>query len=265
MHSFYSTIVSPDTTITTLITIPTAAETSSSASHNDDGTQTGKLVGGIVGAIGGCLIIGVFAFLFLLWRRRGRITNQLPDFADENLQETQEKFGFKKLFGAKFTPASGSRGISGFNDLENQLDMKSAALTGAAVAGGQYGSHDADTDFEYRGVSNSNNLGSVFRSSGNNTGLNSGGVNSSSASTRQNHSRYNSVVVPAMETMSEDDQGHEEMFEFNTDNLHGLSDQEPSSEFDFEDDILLPPDRQPVFPSGDYHSNTSKLRFTEEI
>lgn len=213
-----------------------------------------------MGAIGGCLIIGVFAFLFLLWRRRGRITNQLPDFADDNLEENQEKFGFKKLFGAKSTPPSGTRGVSGYNDLENQLNVKSAALGGAA--GAQYGSHDTDTDFEYRGVSNSNNLGSVFRSSGNNTGLNSGGMNSSSASTRQNHSRYNSVAGPPMETMDEGDHA-QDIFDFNTDNTVELS-EDRLSEFDFDDDVLRP-ERQPVFPSGDYHSNTSKLRFTEEI
>lgn len=264
MHSYYSTIVLPDTTITTLITVPTAAETTTAAALSNNSGQTGKIVGGIVGAIGGCLIIGVFAFLILLWRRRGgRITNQLPDFADDNLEENQEKFGFKKLFGAKFTPPSGTRGISGFNDLENQLNVKSAAL--ASAAGAQYGSQDADTDFEYRGVSNSNNLGSVFRSSGTNTGLNSGGVNSSSASTRQNHSRYNSVVGPPLETMAEGEQGHEEMFEFNTDNSLGLTDQERSSDYDFDDDLVLHGDRKPIFSSGDYHSNNSKLRFTEEI
>lgn len=220
-------------------------------------------MGGIVGAIGGCLIIGVFAFLLLLWRRRGRVTNQLPDFADDNLDENQEKFGFKKLFGAKFTPPSGTRGILGFNDLENQLNMKSAALAG--TAGGHYGSHDTDADFEYRGVSNSNNLGSVFRSSGTNTAMNSGGLNSSTGSTRQNHSRYASEGGPALETMDEGDQGHEEMFEFNTDGTPELSDQDRSSEYDFDDDIVLRNDHQPIFNSGDYHSNNSRLRFTEEI
>lgn len=258
-HSYYSTIISPDTTITTFITVPTAAETSNNDNRSSNGTQTGKLVGGIVGAIGGCLIIGVFAFLFLLRRRREKITNQLPDFADDNLGQYKEKFGFKKLFGAKFAPPSGTRGISSFADLEDQLNMKSAALAGLASI--QYGSHDTDGDFEYRGVSNSNNLNSVLRS-GTNTSLNSGGVNSSSASVRLKHSRYNSAIGPPMETMTESEQGQEDVFGFCTDNTLELS-EDRSSDFDF--DEIFRSEHRAIFPKGDYHSNNSKLRFTEEI
>ncbi|RKP30085.1 hypothetical protein METBISCDRAFT_27725 [Metschnikowia bicuspidata] len=250
-------MVWPDTTITTLVTVPTVAEANAAARNS--GAQTGKLVGGIIGGIGGCLVVGALAFLFLLWRRRGRVVNPLPDFADDNLEGNRKKFGFKKLFGTNDTPPVGTRGISGFNDLENQFNVKSAAL--GAAGDTQYGSHDADTGFKYRGVSSSNNLESVFRS-GSNSGLNSGGLNSSTGSTCQPHMRYDAMVLPPMEPMAEGDAGEE--FSSFHDETPELSDQDRSLDFDYADDIMLRADRLPIF-GGDHHSNNSRLRFTEEI
>lgn len=160
--------------------------------------------------------------------------------------------------------------ISGFNDLENQLNMKSAS-----VARGGYG-HDTDTDFEYRGVTNSNNLDSVFRSSATNTDPNTSGQNSSSASTRQGHSRYNSVLIPPMDTMHEgnfalDDHlgtpyptedtplaGHE------SENHNVFDDHDRSSEYDLDDELLFNQAPHQLW-TQENHSNNSRLRFTEEI
>lgn len=251
---YYSTIFFPDKTITTQVTVPTAAE---DAGNND--AQTGKLVGGIVGGVCGCLVVGALAFLFLLWRRRGRVLNPLPDFADDNLKGNRKKFGFKNLFGTNDTPPVGTRGISGFNDLENQFNVKSAAM--GAAGDTQYGSHDAETGFKYRGVSTSNNLESVFWS-GSNSRRNSGGLNSSTGSTRQPHMRYDAMGLPPMDPMAEGDAG-DEFVSFH-DETPKLSDQDRSLDFEYADDIMLRADRLPIF-AGDHHSNNSRLRFTEEI
>lgn len=201
-------------------------------------------------------------FLFLK-KRRNKVTNQSPDFADDTLNnDLNEKFSFKKLFGLKTT--SGAGGVAGYNDLENLNSRAGVPLTGAY--------HDStDDDFEYRGITNSNNLDSVFRSSASNTGQNSGGQtggqNSSSASARGiNHSRYNSVILP-MAPMPEgpvEPSGYDPA----VGGYHARafsSGTEPGRSSDDIDDELFFKEAHAPFLSDEHHSNNSRLRFTEEI
>lgn len=191
------------------------------------------------------------------------MTNQLPDFADETSGDLSEKpgGGFRKLFGSKATGAGA--GAAGFSDLERNDNP---------VPAGGY-ARDTDDDFEYRGVSNSNNLDSVFRSSGNNTGQNSAGQNSSSASTKQ-HSRFNSLYEP-MTTMHEGGTPFENLetpyptTEAGVDvfnNSSSETDQDRSSEYHLGDELFFSPQPHPIWQNvGEDHSNNSRLRFTEEI
>lgn len=200
-------------------------------------------------------------FFLFMKKRRSKVTNQLPDFADDTSGELSEKLGgFRKLFGAK-TTGVGARDISGSNDLERQTNNLSAI----PVAGYHQDSND---DFEYRGVTNSNNLDSVFRSSGNNTGQ-----NSSSASTNQ-RSRFNSVYNPML-TMPEGggpDPGPNDIFQSHEDstsaplpNFSIDTDHDRSSECE-PDDELFNREAHGLLPShGEEFSNNSRLRFREEI
>ncbi|SGZ49154.1 CIC11C00000003539 [Sungouiella intermedia] len=198
-------------------------------------------------------------------KRRSKVTNQLPDFADDSTADLNEKLGggFRKIFGSKATSTSGP--LTGYRDLEGQPAV--------APAGAGY-PQDTDEDFEYRGVSNSNNLDSVFRSSGTNTGMNSGGQNSSTGSVKQ-QSRLNSVYNP-MSTMHEGaaEESKDNVFQYPSeivpeDQLHNLSSEtehDRSSEFELEDELFF--NRQPNHlwqNQGEDHSNNSRLRFTEEI
>lgn len=225
-----------------------------------------------MGAIGGTIVIGALVVVFLfLKKRRSKVTNPLPDFADDTLGEQEKRGGFKKLFGAKATAPAYSGEISGFNDLENQLNQKSAAFGGSAA--GAYGSHDTDNDFEYRGVTNSNNLDSVFKSTASNTGQNTTGQTLSSASMGQGHlrghSRYNSVLVPQMDTMHEGGY-YDEGAPYPTEDYPLTGEQEKSDVFgdrssdDLDDDLLFHQAPHQLW-SQDHKSNNSRLRFTEEI
>lgn len=213
-----------------------------------------------MGSIGGTILIGSLVVLFLFMKKRRRkMTNQLPDFADDSSGNLNEKFGgFRKIFGSKATSASAP--MSGYLDLEGHPN---AAAAGAFP-------QDTDDDFEYRGVSNSNNLDSVFRTSGSNTGQSSGGPNSSGGSVKQ-HSRLNSIYNP-MSTM------HEGPSESRDDVLPSSEHPSPgypvqndldrhrSSEYDLEDDLFFNREPNKLWThEGEGHSNNSRLRFTEEI
>lgn len=212
-----------------------------------------------MGSIGGTIFIGAMVVLFLfLKKRRSNVANQLPDFADETLDEDlSEKFGgFKKLFGSKATTDTSP---GGYNDIERQLNARSQL-------GGGFNDVN-ENDFEYRGVTNSNNLESVFRTSGSNTGQNSGGQNSSATSTRGNgHSRYNSVVQP-MAPMAEGVVGETDpaVRGYPVREFHDETDPDQISEYEYDDNDIMFANTQAPYLYPEAHSNNSRLRFTEEI
>lgn len=228
------------TTITTYITVPSAAPNDDSESSSGGGgsNNNAKLIGGLVGSIGGTIVIGSLVLLFLYLRRRNRnsLKNQNPDFNDGSDDESLKKGGgFKKLFGSK--------GIS-------EADMKTFDHVQAP--------DDAEGDYAYRGVTNSN-LDSVFKSSATNSGSNTVYYGSTAAgSTGQNstrHSRYNSMAYP--QAFDEDEE------QFNFGNVNHTRD----SSGDLEPDEYLSHENllqeNPIF--GDGTSNNSRSRFTEEI
>lgn len=255
----------PDTTITTLVTVPTAAvSTNDSSSGGSD--KNAKLIGGLVGSIGGTILIGSLVVFFLFMKkRRSKLTNQLPDFADDTSRESNEKFGgFRKLFGSKAAAGAGAGGVAGYDDLERQVNQK-LAIPAAGYA------QDTDDDFEYRGVSNNNNLDSVFRSSGNNTGQNSSGT-----STKQ-HSRFNSVynpMAPMAESGPHDFQEEDAFFDnkemtlvpLALHNFSSETDRDRLSEYELEDELFFHREPHQFWQNGGEElSNNSRLRFTEEI
>lgn len=260
----------PDTTITTLVAVPTTAD----GSDSDGGTsqRNAKLIGGLVGSIGGTILIGSLVVLFLfLKKRRSRVTNHSPDFADDTSGESNEKSGFKKLFGlgAGGAAAGGAGTVDNYNDLERHLDSRAAVsdpfLGGAAAAtAGGAAAHDTSEDFAYRGVSNSNNLDSIFHGSGTATGGNSndgtGGMNSSSASHRgPGHSRMNSDIN-RMDTMPEHQDNNQ-----NYGAMGGTHVRERLSEFEDEDELFFQAHNHAPLLMEENHSNNSRLRFFEEI
>ena len=196
-----------------------------------------------MGAVGGAILIGALALLVFLKKRNKKVTNQLPNFADEALSSDNEKAtGFLKIFGAKGgAAATGGGGVSTYND------------------------------FEYRGVTNSNNLDSVFRTSGGNTGVNSTG-HASAAETPRQHSRYNSMIVPGMGTMHETEptdqpagQPAEAPYPTQDDDVHSaLIESEKSSDYGTDDDFLFHEEPH-LFWTNEHHSNNSRLRFTEDL
>lgn len=210
--------------------------------------------------------------LFFFFRKRNnRLTNQLPDFAEDS--SLSEKLGsFKKLFGQKSSAVAGGTGVSGYNDLELQINYKSAAVAGGAAGAAAANHGDADEDYEYRGVSNSNNLDSVFRLL---RGLST--PQTSGHASVKTHSRYNSVYNPMepMEPMSEHPvheplEHEQEVHEGPRDELVDVpyddsppypedEDLSPSS-----DGSLIFQDPQQPWTDGN-HSNNSHLRFQEDI
>lgn len=266
---FTSTLsVSPDTTITTLITVPTAAQadTSNSDSHQTTAQKNSKLIGGLVGSIGGTIVIGslVVLFLFLKKRKQSSYTNQSPDFNDDTSGEDgyNDKFGFRKLLGSKNTANTLGAGTAATDFERNTRGVHPGPFV-----------EPADDDFQYRGVTNSNNLDSIFRS----TATNSTGPNSGQASARVGHSRYGSVANP-MSTMPEnrgyydstneyssggaaDTFGHSR--EHSDDTEGGFH---PSDYEIYDEELPLPRVHRPSDVFGtEVHSNNLRSRFTEEI
>lgn len=76
-----SVLIRPDTTITTVIAVPTSANIDDNQGKST-AERNSKLIGGLVGSIGGTILIGciVVLFLFLKKRKRNGLTNQSPDF-----------------------------------------------------------------------------------------------------------------------------------------------------------------------------------------
>lgn len=317
-------IVRPDTTITTVVAVPTSAtiqeNTQSTAERNS------KLIGGLVGSIGGTILIGcvVVLFLFLKKRKRNNLTNQSPDFNDDSLDSTKLsqdnsnlKFGFGKFWKRldnqnnnqdKQMEYVGNPAIFGNRNLNHfdssgdlPVDPSVTGITGAgaataAVAGSginnglsrgsgsknsksntfdierqlnaNYGTiHDDDSnpDFVYRGVANSNNLDSVFRSSQNTSrGSSGGGVGSSAGLTPNRNSRINSFGNPL---------AYPDDFNFNEEPYHNdRNSPYPNDSEDSDDehisiynDLIEPNPRASNIFGDEEVSNNSRSRFTEEI
>lgn len=259
--------VSPDTTITTLITVPTAAQDiTSSDNHQSTAQKNSKLIGGLVGSIGGTIVIGslVLLFLFLKKRKRSSYTNQSPDFNDDTSGEDgyNDKFGFKKLLGSKNTANTLGAGAAAAEHDRNARGFQTGPFA-----------EPVDDDFQYRGVTNSNNLDSIFRS----TATNSTGPNSGQISARVGHSRYGSVANH-MSTMPEnrgnydstneygsaaaaDSYGHSR--EHSDDTEGGFH---PSDYEIYDEELPLPHiNRNSDVFGNEVHSNNLRSRFTEEI
>lgn len=240
----------PDKTLTTLVAVPTTAHESSSSGSNDG--RNAKLIGGLVGSIGGTLFIGAMVVLFLfLRRRRSRVTNHSPDFVDDTLaEESNEKLGFRKLFGSKHG-STNVGGVAGYNDLERNGDP----FTGNTGNG-----RDLDDDFAYRGVSNSNNLDSVFHGSGNNSGGNPSAPGSEPNT--NHHSRMNSngpgYPLGAMPEAEHSPDSFDEDFSPPRNNRFS------GFEEDYDDLYFQEHTHAPLL-TEESHSNNSRLRFFEEI
>lgn len=196
--------------------------------------------------------MGAFIILFLFLRkRRNRLTNHSPDFNEDTSDSSgtnNEKSPFRKIFGAKVRHSTGA--VAGMNDMEQQINNK---------ASGVKDSDFSDDDFAYRGVSNNNNLESVFRSSGSNTS----GPNTGQNSNR--HSRMNSygnMLGPSYYTLNESAEGNE--FSDGR-NVSGRSEKYyPAEESLSDESVLLPANRTQLF-GDESASNNSRSRFQEEF
>lgn len=185
-------------------------------------------------------------------------------------------------------------GAARADDLERQINDRAGVNTAGAGVGasGPFSSSEED-GFQYRGITNSNNLDSVFRLPGNSTGQNSGAT-SGNVSTKgglTNSTRFSSNG--GLSTMHEDyydsspfDQGNNTGYGSTGATRaagagagtagaaygHSRGDSEDSvdagfnpSDYDIdEDDEFLPVNRGVIFGTEN-HSNNSKSRFTEEI
>lgn len=223
-----------------------------------------------MGSIGGTIVVGclVLFFLFMKKRKNKGLTNQSPDFNDddEDRKELSESvnpaasatatsgtsggifgglgaLGLFKFFKKHDDSADDSHttgylgastgihnpGGAGIHDLERQMNVNSGKYYGtvsdannstgrSTTAVGTIGSttnrsnsgrnHQSDEDFFYRGVTNSNNLDSVFRStttsgqtslgksgSGSQRDRPTGETTNTTASSAL-HSRFNSFAHP---------------------------------------------------------------------
>lgn len=226
--------------------------------------------------MGGALLLGALALLVFLKRRGKNVTNQLPDFADDALaSDTEKGTGFLKIFGAKAGSSGG--GVSTYNGLENQINVRSASMAGAGLGAGT-GTGNGD-GFEYRGVTNSNNLDSVFRSTATNTatGPTSLGQNTAHETPHQGPSRYNSMRATGMGTMHETERQlpnasarysralADAPYPTHEGDIHSaLSESDKLSEYATDEDFLFHGEPH-LFWTQEHHSNNSRLRFTEDL
>lgn len=292
-------MVKPHTTITSVVTV----ETSIPIQNHDTQTtaqKNSKLIGGLVGSIGGTIFIGVLVVLFLFLKRRKKLTNQSPDFNDSSLDEERKDssdkstgFSFKKLFGSKAATgpmlAGGTGNVAGIQDLERNMNTPNYGSLAAAppLPSGQ--DSGGDDDFFYRGVTNNNNLDSVFRTtptSNSGQGSIKRGENTNSSS--RGHSRFNSFGHPFAnedQFVFNENQENEENQLLSNDEPAIVEDESSYSDFnpsDYEEDGLPGADMAPTnntpYPIEDPHSinpalgnlpdagsNNSRSRFTEEI
>lgn len=280
--------------------MPTLA-TAKSDSGQSTAERNSKLIGGLVGSVGGTIVIGCLVVLFLFLKKKKKFTNQSPDFNNNDSSEdsstyNEKKTGFKKLFGSKNTNSI-IGGVARSNDLERQINSKagySGAGAGAGAAGGVTpfdNDNDGNDGYQYRGITNSNNLDSIFRTSGTNTRANTSGGGSGRASTKNGVTGSSGRFGSVGGTLSSMPEGFHSSHNIdspfggygstaNTDRSYGnpeeggfghsreASDETDAgfglSDYDMHDD-LQHPDRGAIFGNNDNYSNNSKSRFHEEI
>ncbi|KAL6449538.1 hypothetical protein SBY92_004452 [Candida maltosa Xu316] len=182
-------------------------------------------------------------------------------------------------------PGGGSGGPGGNGSAANS----SSRLLGAGAAVGTFrrldGSNDdlerqdnADGDYAYRGVTTSNNLDSIFRSSGKNTSTSArnstaygGSVSNSDTHTRMNS--YGHPLAHADDFNFNEEQGRPITRGGDTMSSSEYNDHEEESEDDGEfhpsdyDSFILPGEEhetENIFSGGNYGSNNSISRFHEE-
>jgi len=228
------------------------SEQSNASSSSSE--KNAKLIGGLVGSIGGTIVIGLLVALFLFLKKRKKVTNQSPDFNDNTSGESdsyKDKSGFRKLFSTK---NANYGGVAGVTDIERQNDSPAIQADDE--------SNDEGDDFVYRGVTNNNNLDSIFRS----TASNSSGQNTAaggSANQSANHTRMNSIGhaldIPYEALESEENDPFTSHSRINSDETENFS----PSDYDIDHD-LVPADRRNIF-GEESHSNNSRSRFHEEI
>lgn len=262
-------------------------------------------------------------------RRSKGLTNQSPDFNDDDDDRKEEinptgpspdssngAFGlgalfniFKKKNNATTTHVGyGAGSEAGIHDLERQMNISGGKYYGAGDTGATLGTanrsnsgrnHQADDDFFYRGVTNSNNLDSVFRSSTTSGQTSIGKSGSGSASQRGGeitnttassalHSRFNSFAHPmplALPDQFNFNEVDHEAEPLQSEKAAGY-DSDPDSEYPSDLDIPgLPGAAVPMGHTAPYphnlslssvgpvenvfanenDSNASRSRFTEEI
>lgn len=252
-----------------------------------------------MGSVGGSIVIGCLVVLFLFLKKKKKFTNQSPDFNNNDSSETSSNFnekktGFKKLFGSKNTNSI-LGGVARSNDLERQINNKagySGVGAGAAGAGAGAGNtpfvnenNDDSDGYQYRGITNSNNLDSIFRSSGTNTKANTSGGGSGRASTKNGVTGSSAKFSSVGGTLSSMPEGYHRTnsdsgpfggygstantdrgFTYPEEDTYGHS-RDTSGDtdggFDFGDDMH--PDRTAIFGDNENYSNNSRSRFHEEI
>lgn len=236
--------------------MPTSAANDQTDTSSSTSEKNAKLIGGLVGSIGGTIVIGLLVALFLFLKKRKKVTNQSPDFNDNTSGDSdsyKDKSGFKKLFSSKNTNTYG--GVAGVTDIERQNNTP--------VIQADDESNEESDDFVYRGVTNNNNLDSIFRS----TASNSSGQNTAtggSANQSANHTRMNSIGhaldIPYETRESEEHDPFASHTRINSDGTDNFS----PSDYDIDQNDLVPADRSNIF-GEESHSNNSRSRFHEEI
>jgi hypothetical protein len=247
-----------------------------------------------VGSIGGTIVIGCIVVLFLFLKKRKRMTNQSPDFNDDSTTSMKNsessRFDFKKLWGGGHSSSQemtdSGRNIFAEEHLFHNNNLltdtpgfsgESGTLIGGTSAGlgGSQESknpqplnnntntnpNDDNLDFVYRGVSNNNNLESVFRSSKNTSRGSSGSGKGLSGVTPKRTSRAYSFGNPLA---SPDEFDFSEMHENDALNHdHPFHDESSDDDVGSQYDDLINPQRPTI--ARELNSNNSQSRFTEEI
>lgn len=222
-----------------------------------------------------------------------------------NKSDANANGGYLGALGGKFNDADDV----GIHDLERQMNVSSSKYYGAAGTGGigrntsgagSYSGASAptpgraesqgDEDFFYRGVTNNNNLDSVFRLLGPSTGRNATGTNTNTTASLGRNSRFNSYAMTLPDHFNFNEDPDLEPLQadyYDSDGeLQGTESEFNPSDYD-DDDGLLPgasgpmgrisqaersvsshqvPHAAPINVfSDDGYSNNLRLRFTEEI
>lgn len=137
-----STIRTGDRTYTSLVTVATNLSSSNSGSSGGN-HNNGRLIGGLVGSIGGAILIGLLAAVFLILRKKRKYVNPSPDYNDVSAGEPKRKRSLK---------------IASF------FKRKEKGTTGGAAPQAAENSHDPfETRYDYDGIENSSDDGYQYR------------------------------------------------------------------------------------------------------